>query len=271
MIPYKKIGVFDSGLGGLTVLRKLIEHYPAHYIYLADTANLPYGSKTPEQIKQFSHQIASFLAAAGAELCIIACHTSSSIAFDTLCSSFPALPFLGVVNTVTQSAQRATKNKIVGVLATPATIARHAHKNALLSIDDTLNVIEVACPQLVPALEQPTKNNAYLDFLLQEYLTPIKQSGADTLILGCTHYALIRSEIEQTLGPDVTIISAEDTIVSEFEYREKNAQSIIEFFVTGDKESFIQKSKAIIDCKIIDAQKVDLSSKNEPISVQVTI
>lgn len=263
MIPYKKIGVFDSGLGGLTVLKKLITHYPAHYIYLADTANLPYGSKTPEQIKQFSHQIASFLTLAGVELCIIACHTSSAIAFDTLCSSFPALPFLGVVNTVTQSAQRATKNKIVGVLATPATIARNAHKNALLSIDDTLNVIEVACPQLVPALEQPTKNNAYLDFLLQEYLTPIKQNGADTLILGCTHYALVRAQIEHSMGPDVTIISAEDTIISEFKYIEKNTQSTVEFFVTGNKESFIQKSTSIIDYQIIDVHEINLIEKEK--------
>ncbi|OQA36371.1 MAG: Glutamate racemase [Candidatus Dependentiae bacterium ADurb.Bin331] len=270
MKQYKKIGVFDSGLGGLTILNKLIAHYPAHYLYLADTANLPYGNKTPQQIKQFSHQIVSFFAQQEIDLCVIACHTSSAIAYDFLCNSFVKLPFLGVVDSVVRTAAKITKNNKIGVIATTASIRQHAHKNALLSLNPRFEIVEQACPQLVPALEQQERNHSHINSLLEHYLESLKQNKVDTLILGCTHYALVRTQIAHIMGPDVCIISAEDTILSTLTTDENN-QPTVEFFVTSDKESFIEKSSAILDGLIVDVHEINLTMQEESVPAHLII
>ncbi|MBI2775515.1 glutamate racemase [Candidatus Dependentiae bacterium] len=265
----KRIGVFDSGIGGLTVLQELMNSYAADYFYVADTANLPYGNKTAEQIKLFSAQIVSFLITKQIDVCIIACHTSSAIALDDLHHLFPELKIIGVMNRVCQVAAAQTKTGQIGIIATPATIDRHAHKQMLLSLNNQFSIIEQACPELVPTIEAAKIDREKIKVLLEEYLAPMKTHSIDTLIIGCTHYALIKDEINYVLGDNVTLISADETLaLANFYPNEENATfpSSLECFVTGDKNSFEQKASAILTTKI-SAVYVNFSKNPEPTSL----
>ncbi|HEX2978610.1 MAG TPA: glutamate racemase [Candidatus Babeliales bacterium] len=261
----QRIGVFDSGIGGLTVLQQLMTSHAADYFYVADTANLPYGNKTAEQIKLFSAEIVSFLITKQIDICIIACHTSSAIAFNDLQKSFTELRIIGVMNSVCQVAAAQTKTGQIGIIATPATIARHAHKETLLSLNDQFTIIEQACPELVPTIEAPKIDREKIKVLLEEYLAPMKTHCVDTLIVGCTHYALIKDEIKKILGEHVKLISADETIVLENFQASKTSSSFLsslECFVTGDKNYFDQKASSLLTTKV-NAKQINFT-KNSP-------
>jgi len=207
-----RIGVFDSGLGGLTVLKELMQRFPAHYMYIGDTANLPYGAKTPEEIIKFSHQIVSHFDSNNIKTCIIACHTASTIALESLRSSFAHMNIIGVAGQVCDHAIAKTHNKRIGILATMATIANHGHKNYINHIDPEIAVIEQACPELVPAIESQIFQEAIINNLIAEYVTPLLEQKIDTIILGSTHYALIKNLIQTYVGPGIFLASAEDNL-----------------------------------------------------------
>lgn len=205
------IGVFDSGFGGLTVLRELLPLIPgARYIYLGDTARLPYGSKSHETIARYAVSSARYLHEQGADLLVIACNTATALAFDDIRRAMP-IPVIGVIQPGAEAALAAVPNSDVLVLATQATIQSHAYAQALKALG--LHATEKACPLLVPLVEEGWTDHPVTDEVIKIYLTEAlaEAPAARTLLLGCTHYPLIEPAIARvlkTLGHPLTIIDS---------------------------------------------------------------
>lgn len=201
-----KIGVFDSGIGGLSVVKQLMGRHNAHIVYVADTANMPYGSKSPEEIIVLSDKITQFLIKQDVEYIIIACHTISAVAGPYLAAKYPKSRFITMLEVVVPAALKATQSNRIGIMATPATIHAQVHKRALQHNNPNITVIEQACASLAFAIEHRLDDSAFLQELITEYVTPLVAQDIDTLILGCTHYDLIQKEIQEFVGKDMHII-----------------------------------------------------------------
>ena len=194
------VGIFDSGIGGLTVLRELQKQLPQEsVIYYADLARLPYGSKTPAEIIAINEEILAYLTERGAKLIIVACNTSSALALEQ-CKDRLAVPVIGVIGRGANTAFALTKNKKIGVLATEATVRAHAYRNILTSLDPAVQVYEQACPRFVPLIERGELDTPELRAAAAEYLQPLLAAGIDTLIYGCTHYPLLDRTIRACAG-----------------------------------------------------------------------
>jgi glutamate racemase len=209
-----KIGVFDSGFGGLTVLRALVERLPsAGYVYIGDTARLPYGAKSQATVARYAVSSAGFLVDQGAEYLVIACNTASALALDAIRESAP-VPVLGVIETGANAAQASTKTGDVLVIATSATIESHAYAAACAARG--LRAYEKACPLLVPLVEEGWIEHPVTDEVLRIYLDELLAESAragqspDTLVLGCTHYPLLRKQIERRLPEGIRVIDSAD-------------------------------------------------------------
>jgi glutamate racemase len=207
----QKIGVLDSGRGGLTVLKSLIDAIPAEYYYLADIKNLPYGAKSPEKLLELTINNINFLRTYNIQIIIIACHTLSATVLLKLKKYFSDLIFIDVLQPTVEAALSITKNKKIGIMATMATIKSHAHKKALLQKDNTLTVTEQECPTLASMIEELPLNHSNIIACIEEYSKIFNHAKIDTLILGCTHYGLIKDLISQYTP--AYIISAENIIV----------------------------------------------------------
>ncbi len=212
------IGVFDSGFGGLTVLRSLIGHMPqARYAFIGDTARLPYGSKSRRTIARYAAQSAQFLVEEqGAEFLVIACNTASALALDAIQEAVPSVPVLGVIEPGAEAARTASKSGDVLVIATDATVHSHAYLTSCQHRG--LRAIEKACPLLVPLVEEGWIDHPVTNEVIGIYLKELRAEAAergfkpDTLVLGCTHYPLLRAAFEHAVTPGVTVIdSAEST------------------------------------------------------------
>ncbi len=203
------IGVFDSGMGGLTTVKELREILPhENIVYFGDTARIPYGSRSPETVLRYAREDVAFLRKYRVKMIIAACGTVSSIVGDN--PFVTDMPFTGVVLPAAAAAAKVTRNKKVGVIGTPATVRSCSYQKALFRHDTSIQVTAVSCPLFVHLVE-----NGYTDFnnpvtrlVAEEYLTPLREVGVDTLILGCTHYPVIREIIADIMGKDVTLISA---------------------------------------------------------------
>jgi glutamate racemase len=211
-----KIGVFDSGFGGLTVLRALMEQIPhADYVYLGDTARLPYGAKSRATVARYATSSAKFLVDQGAEFLVIACNTASALALDAIRDAVP-VPVLGVVETGANAAKAHSTTRDVLVMATAATVESHAY--AAACAERGLRAVEKACPLLVPLVEEGWIEHPVTAEILRIYLSELAEQAqgallqADTLVLGCTHYPLLRAQIERTVPQSLRVIdSAEVT------------------------------------------------------------
>jgi len=206
----RPIGVFDSGLGGLTAVRELRKLLPREkIIYFGDTGRMPYGGRTREEILAFTAQNVNFLKSFDVKFVLSACGTTSTIALPVLKDSF-GLPVYGVIEPAAEDAVRVTRNNRVGVIATVATIAGGAFQKAILSHLPGARITDIPCPLLVPLIEAGhiDGGDPALDAALEEYLTPIREAGADTLLLGCTHYPLISRAIAQKAGEHVSLVGA---------------------------------------------------------------
>ncbi len=254
--PFKRIGIFDSGLGGLTVLQPLLTHYPAEYIYVADTANLPYGAKSPEQIFSLSKRIVDFLISHNVDVCIVACHTISSVALEQLKTLYH-LPLFGVIDSVVNQAIVETKNNKVGIIGTTATICTNNHKNKLLSLKPTLEVFTQACPRIVPAIEYDLKNKKNVCKILKEDLSTLQQAGVDTLILACTHYTLVAPEIQEIVGNNVQLIAADETVANSFA-KTDTLNSSVHYFVTGNAQQFKNNAAKLLNWDLGDVEEIKL-------------
>lgn len=207
------IAVFDSGLGGLTVVRALRAELPyENYIYYGDTARVPFGNKSPETVARFSAEICDFLMHFQPKCIIAACHTVSASAIPALRDRLP-VPVLGVVEPSAALAAAASERKIVAVLGTEATIASGAYERAVRRHDPDIRVIQQSCPLLVPIIEEGrTCSDPLTQQAIHDYLNPIKQLAPDVVLLGCTHYPVLKSGLQQFFGEGVTMIDAGEAV-----------------------------------------------------------
>ena len=206
------IGVFDSGIGGLTVVKALIKELPSEsIIYFGDTARVPYGTKSKSTIVKFSLENVEFLLRHGVKCIVVACNTSSSWALPTLRKYFK-VPIVGVIRPVAMAAVRQTRNKRIGVIGTNATIHSRAYEMAIHRIDPSIAVTSQSCPLFVPLVEEGGLNGSVCLQIAEQYLEPFRRQRIDTLILGCTHYPLLTKAIQRVMGTGVTLVdSAQQT------------------------------------------------------------
>lgn len=203
----RPIGVFDSGVGGLTVLRAVREALPEEtVIYLGDTARVPYGTKSPETVTRFALESGRFLVEQGIKLLVVACNTASAMSLEALRKGLP-IPVVGVLEPGARAAVRATRTGRIGVIGTEATIASGAYPQALQTLRPGLEIVSRACPLFVPLAEEGWTDNDVAYLTAERYLSPLRDQ-IDTLILGCTHYPLLRDIIQKVMGAGVALIDS---------------------------------------------------------------
>lgn len=204
----KPIGVFDSGIGGLTVVRALREFLPNETIfYLGDTARVPYGGKSAATVERYSLEITEMLLGEHCKTVVVACNTASALALARLEATTP-VPITGVIRPGAQAAVAATRNGHIGVIGTRATIKSGAYERALLALDPAVRVSARPCPLFVPLIEEGWLESEITDGVVRQYLTPLVEDGIDTLVLGCTHYPLLRAAIGRFLGESVRLVDS---------------------------------------------------------------
>ena len=206
------VGVFDSGIGGLTVAHAVMHQLPHESVtYFGDTARVPYGPKSPDTVRRYSREIASFLVDQGVKTVVVACNTATAHALPALRESL-SMPVIGVIEPGARAAVQATRNGHVGVIGTAGTIKSGAYERALRAIEPSLRVTARACPLFVPLVEEGWVDHEATRLVAAEYLAPLLREDVDTLVLGCTHYPLLKNVIADVLGSDVRLIdSAEET------------------------------------------------------------
>jgi glutamate racemase len=206
------IGIFDSGIGGLTVVRAIHALLPDEStIYLGDTARVPYGPKSPATVERYALEILDWLVAQGVKAVVVACNTATAHALESLRAASP-VPVIGVVEPGARAAVAATHGGVVAVIGTSGTIASGAYRRALLSRRADLRIVEQACPLFVPLVEEGWFDHPAARLVAEEYLAPIRSDEVDALVLGCTHYPLLKPLLAEVLGPGVSLIdSAEET------------------------------------------------------------
>lgn len=208
------IGVFDSGIGGLTVVRELARQLPAEdVIYFGDTARVPYGPKSPETVRRYAHEITSYLREEGVKAVVVACNTATAHALDSLRESFD-LPIIGVVEPGARAAAAAAPHGHVAVIGTHGTVSSGAYDRALEQVDPAIDVTSIACPLFVPFVEEGWLDHPALRLVAHEYLDRLAAAPArvDALVLACTHYPLLKHVIADTIGPAIRLVdSAEET------------------------------------------------------------
>jgi len=234
------IGIFDSGIGGLTVFKEIAKEFPkADIYYLGDTARVPYGNKSKETIIRYSIECADFLVKNfDVDILIVACNTASSHALDTL-KKYLQIPVIGVVIPGAEMAVKTTKNKKVGVIGTIATIRSNAYKEAIEKLDKDIELYQKACPLFVPLVEEGMIDNQIAELVIKEYLQEIIDKGIDTLILGCTHYPLLKDTIKN-IYPDISIVDSSQNIVSHIKNLKINTEenSIRHIYITDESPAF---------------------------------
>jgi glutamate racemase len=202
------IGVFDSGIGGMTVVRALTHHLPhENIIYFGDTARVPYGPKSPQVVREYALQDTDVLLRHDVKLIIIACNTVSAVALDVV-QKRAKVPVIGVILPGAEAAVRATKNKRIGVIGTVGTIFSNAYTNAIRQIDSDIKVFGQPCPLFVPLAEEGWIDHKATELIAKEYIFPLTLEKIDTLVLGCTHYPLLRDVIAKVLNQSVTLIDS---------------------------------------------------------------
>ncbi len=204
----RPIGIFDSGVGGLTVYRALRARLPREsFVYLGDTARIPYGTRSPETVCEYARQDAAFLLACGVKLIVIACNTASSLALDSLQADY-RVPVVGVIEPGARQAAAVTRCGHIGVIGTEATIASTAYPRAIQRLAPELRVTSRSCPLFVPLVEEGWVPHPVTAMVAAEYLTPLREAEVDTLVLGCTHYPVLADVIRRVMGEGVTLVDS---------------------------------------------------------------
>ena len=250
----KYIGVFDSGIGGLTAVRNIIKELPnENIVFLADTRNMPYGSKSRKQILAYSMNDFTILNRYDLKAVLIACNTSDSAARKTL-QKRSDVPVIGVIEAAARSACSKTKNNRIGVLATPATTWSREYEKAIHALDEEIEVFPIACSELAPMIEAGrTADDPELTEILSGYLSELKEKQTDTVILGCTHYDVLKEKAEE-LFPEAVIVSSSVCAIDDLKELLKQKDLLSDdpdperiYLCTGDPEAFQERAAAIIE------------------------
>ena len=244
----RPIGVFDSGIGGLTVVRALTQCLPReNIVYFGDTARVPYGSKSPQVVREYAAQDVDFLISKDVKMVVVACNTVSAVALDVV-QKRANVPVVGVILPGAARAVAASQGRRVGIIGTTATVGSRAYSHAIRQIDKTIQVFARPCPLFVPLAEEGWMDHPVTALVAKEYLFPLKLEHIDTLILGCTHYPVLRAAIAAAIGNDVTLIdsgeAAAGDVVSVLDregLRNTNRQRPnLQFFVSDVPEKFTE-------------------------------
>ena len=257
----RPIGLLDSGVGGLTVVKKIIAKMPHEAtVFIGDNAHIPYGDKSKAEIIALTKQSVNFLISKNVKLIIFACNTATAVAMKTIQKEIEP-QIIGVIQSGAVAAANATKNKNVAVVATKMTVGLHAYQKEIQARDPEITVNEIAAPQIVPLIENNAGHQAYMA-ALKKILLPINNLGVDTLVLGCTHYPIIRSEFAQCVKPAVQIIDPADQ-VAQYTYNimkrdqmftDSSAKGKHEYYTTGDVKMFDELGKTVLQDEKFSAQ-----------------
>lgn len=263
------IGIFDSGLGGLTVVRQIHRVLPREdVIYLGDTARVPYGTKSPGTVIRFACEDTQFLLQQNVKAVVVACNTASAWALPTLEKRF-RVPIFGVIAPGVQAALAASRARRIGVIGTSATIRSEAYSRALIARDEAVKVFARACPLLVPLVEEGWTNHRITHAVLSEYLAPLRRHRIDALILGCTHYPLLRQAIRQVMGSAVQLIDSAGACAVYVRDRleemglvvsGRRRAGVIRPFVTDETDRFARLARRFLSAPMEPAWKVDLAT-----------
>lgn len=268
-MPERAIGVFDSGVGGLTVLKEILRLLPEEQLcYLGDTARVPYGTKSPDTVRRYALEAATFLSRRQVKMLVVACNTASSVALSILEERFN-LPVIGVIEPGARHAVAATRNGRIGVIGTEGTVKSGAYAHAIRTLAPDVQVSTAACPLFVPLVEEGWLDHAVTGMVAREYLAPLVEQGIDTLVLGCTHYPLLKPALRQVLGDGVRLIdSAEATAAMVADLlRGRNHVRIGQtagpkFFVTDVPDRFRRVGGAFLGCALSRVKQVTLDESD---------
>ena len=259
----RPIGVFDSGVGGLTVLHECLVTMPNEdFVYLGDHARLPYGPRPLAEISRFAFEIAGYLETQGVKLIVVACNAATSAALPALQESLE-VPVVGVITPEAYAAVRVTRNRRIGLLATQATVAAGRYEELVRTLDAGVRFTAVACPDLVPLIEAGEQT---VD-AVREYARPLEAAGCDTVILGCTHYPLIRPVFQRVFGRDVTLVfSAEETarevaatLAGRGWENDRNREGAYRFFTTGAPALFRELGERFLQLPLGHVEQVGVA------------
>lgn len=248
------VGVFDSGIGGLTVVKEMAEHLPGEkIIYFGDTANVPYGDKPAAQLIRLADSIVAFLVDQGVKAIVDACNSTSAVALEFLQEHYE-VPCVGVIDAGARAALAATRNGKIGVIATKATINSQAHKKAAEKMDSRVELFGQACPMFVPLVESGKVNSPETIKVAEMYLAPLQEAGIDTLIMGCTHYPFLAPVFKSILGDSVTLVDPAVNTVMELkgllqeQTNEEGTKTLSDhqYFVSGDPVDFKEVGERLL-------------------------
>ncbi|OPY72917.1 MAG: Glutamate racemase [Syntrophorhabdus sp. PtaU1.Bin050] len=239
------IGMFDSGIGGLTVLKEVRALLPSeHILYLGDTARVPYGNKSPHTVTKYALESALFLLTKGVKVLVIACNTSAALSLSILKKKLP-VPVLGVIDPGAREAVAHTKNRKVGVIGTKATIRSMAYERAIKRLDPTVEVLSKSCPLFVPIVEEGLEHDEVARIMADRYLRDLRGSGIDVLVMGCTHYPILEDVVKDAMGDGVSIVhTGRETAKAVKETLEEGdlihpaGKGTCEYFVTDSPDLF---------------------------------
>lgn len=259
------IGVFDSGLGGLTVLKEIMNMLPnENIIYFGDTARVPYGPRSKETVTKYTFQAINFLISKGVKAIVIACNTATARCLKEANEKYN-IPIIGVIEAGARTAAYSTKNKIVGVIGTDGTIRSKAYNIEIGKLDKDIQIIDKACPLFVPIVEEGWSNTDIASLTAQRYLKELMEAGIDSLVLGCTHYPLLKRTIGEIVGENVKLVNpAKETVKDLKEILEKNnlinndENSIYEYYVSDIPEKFEVLAQEFLKKEIDNVKSIEI-------------
>jgi glutamate racemase len=273
-VDARPIGVFDSGAGGLTVLHECLVTMPHEdFVYLGDGARLPYGPRPLGEIRRFAGEIARYLEGQGVKLVVAACNSATAAALPDLQLAL-SVPVLGVIQPEAHAAVRATRNRRVGLLATEATVASGRYEALIHTLDAGVTVVPIACPRLVPLIEGSDPFGEETVEVVREAAAPLRRAGVDTVVLGCTHYPLIRPILQRVFGRDVTLVFAADetarevseTLARKAIQNDAAREGSYRFLTTGDPAAFRAMGSRFLQLPIADVECVSVAELEKSVA-----
>jgi len=271
----RPIGVFDSGVGGLSIAEAIFERLPNEsLVFFGDTARVPYGNKSPETLRRFALENAAFLMSKGVKAIVAACNTIASLGLEELQRRFD-VPIIDVIEPSARAAVAATRNKRIGLIGTRATVASGAYEAAIRQLDPEVEVYSAACPLFVPFIEEGWTNNMVADMVIDEHMRAFERRGMDTLVLGCSHYALMRVALQRHCGDGVTLVDnaaptaeeLERRLAAAGELRSDGPEPVHEFYVSDLSSNFSQIAEVFLGERVEAVRQVSVEEMREWLKV----